>query len=67
MDKVKIDFFELLTLVLVTGKVWGNLTWSWPMVFAPIMAQATFHILTGIGGMLMFNAAIKELDKEEKE
>lgn len=34
---MQVGFLSLLTLVFVTGKVFGALTWSWWLVFSPLL------------------------------
>lgn len=34
---MQVGFLSLLTLVFVAGKVFGALTWSWWLVFSPLL------------------------------
>lgn len=41
-------FLEVLTLIFVTLKLLGLLTWSWFWVFSPIIFALAFYFLIGI-------------------
>lgn len=34
---LSLPFFPLLCLIFVIAKLWGYITWSWWLVFAPII------------------------------
>lgn len=42
---INLNFFELLTIFLVFGKLSDNLTWNWGAVFAPLLANASYYIM----------------------
>lgn len=42
---LNLNFFEVLTIILVVGKLSDNLGWSWAAVFSPVIASATYDIL----------------------
>ena len=43
--RINLNFFEVLTIILVVGKLSDNLGWNWAAVFSPIIAEATYNIL----------------------
>ena len=45
---LNLSFFELLTIFLVFGKLSDNLDWRWGAVFAPLIVNATYLIVTSI-------------------
>jgi len=46
-------FLSLLTLVFVTGKVFGFLAWGWFWIFSPLWVPAGFLILALIVILLL--------------
>lgn len=42
------NFFTLLTVVLITLKLMGYITWSWFVVFSPLLIGIVFFII-GVG------------------
>jgi hypothetical protein len=36
---IKLPFFQLLSLILITGKVWGRITFSWLVCLSPVIFE----------------------------
>lgn len=52
------NFFELLTLIFITLKLLGKITWSWWWVLAPLWLS------WGIVGIIAIIVAIVEIKKD---
>lgn len=56
---LNLSFFELLTIFLVVGKLSDNLEWRWGAVFAPLIVNATYLIVTSIYDYIKFRQMIE--------
>lgn len=45
---MKLGFFSLLTILFVIFKVFNIITWSWLLVFSPLIVGVVFWILAVI-------------------
>lgn len=41
---MKIGFLGLLTLLFITLKLTGHITWSWQLVLAPLLLPAALYV-----------------------
>lgn len=49
-----IGFLSILTLIFVVAKITGFLSWSWWLVFLPVMLPFAFMLVVFIVVFLMF-------------
>lgn len=61
-----ISFIGLLTIVLVVLKALGYLTWSWWLVFTPLIISVSLGILLIIGILFIALQVAKDDDKYDK-
>lgn len=47
-------FMGLLCLIFVTAKLWGVITWSWWLVFAPIYVPGLIFISVALFAFLIY-------------
>ena len=58
-----IGFIGLLTIILVILKALGYLTWSWWLVFTPLVVSFVFGVLLVVGVLVV---ALKVANDEKK-
>lgn len=55
---------EVLTIIFVVLKLVGVITWSWWLVFLPLILAFGLYILIVIGHITVFLGVKRKIDKE---
>lgn len=62
---IKLEYLEVLSLILVSAKVFGFIDWSWYMVFAPVLIPIiiVLGIIILIGFLYVLAFIIEQISK----
>ena len=54
---------EILTIIFVVLKLVGVVSWSWWIVFTPLIISGVIYLLTVIAQIIMFNKIRRDVNK----
>ncbi|MBZ5212950.1 MULTISPECIES: hypothetical protein [Bacillus] len=57
-------FLELLTLIFILLKVFGQIDWSWWLVFLPVIVSFSFYIIWILFAAVAYRKVKKRVNEE---